>query len=73
MNTLNTNVNCGSLDLVFYLSDRSQTPLNPSIFEDRRGASNQFVRKFVTDYAFQGSYDITYSIFLADFPTVETE
>ena len=73
MNTLNTLVNCGSFDLVFYLNDGSQTPLNPSIFEDRRGAPNQFARKFVTDYSFQGSYDITYSIFLVDFPTVKTE
>ena len=73
MNTLDTHVDCGSFDLVFYLNDGSQTPLNPSIFEDRRGAPNQFARKFVTDYSFQGSYDITYSIFLADFPTVETE
>ena len=49
MNTLDTHVNCGSFDLVFYLNDGSQTPLNPSIFEDRRGAPNQFARKFVTD------------------------
>ena len=40
MSTLTTNVNCGSFDLVFYLNDGSQTPLNPSIFEDRRGAPN---------------------------------
>ena len=73
MRTLDTHINCGSFDLVFYLSDGSMTPLNPSIFEDRRGSPNQFARKFVTDYAFLGSYDITYSIFLADFPTVETE
>ena len=44
MSTLNSHVNCGSFDLVFYLNDGSQTPLNPSIFEDRRGASNQFAR-----------------------------
>ena len=73
MSTLNTDVNCGSFDLVFYLNDGSQTPLNPSIFDDRRGAPNQFAREFVTDYAFVGSFEITYKIVLADFQTVETE
>ena len=73
MNTLNTHVDCGNFDLVFYLNDGNQTPLNPSIFDDRRGVPNQFTREFVTDYAFVGSYEITYKIFLTDFKTVETE
>ena len=73
MSTLNTHVDCGNFDLVFYLNDGNQTPLNPSIFDDRRGVPNQFTREFVTDYAFVGSYEITYKIFLTDFKTVETE
>lgn len=71
--SLDTLVNCGSIELEFYLSDGSQTPLNPAIFEDRRGTPNTLARKFVTDQTFVGTYQITYSVFLTDFPTVKTE
>ena len=34
---------------------------------------NQFARQFVTDYAFVGSYEITYRIYLVDYPENSTE
>ena len=48
--------------------------MNTAIFEDRRGgASNNFARKFVADYAFVGTYEITYSVSLVTYPGVKTE
>ena len=65
-------VNCGALELEFYLKDGLKTPLNSAIFEDRR-APEKFARKFVTNYSYVGVYTITYRIYLVNYPLRSSE
>ena len=37
-------IDCGSADIVFYLNDGSQTPLDPVLFADQRNPSSQILR-----------------------------
>ena len=73
MHTIDTLVDCGNYELEFYLNDGLQTALNPLIFEDRRIPLVEFARLFVTDYAFIGSYEITYRVFLQSYTMTSTE
>ena len=72
MYAINTMVNCGALELEFYLKDGLKTPLNSAIFEDRR-APEKFARKFVTNYSYVGVYTITYQIYLVNYPLRSSE
>lgn len=47
--------------------------MDPALFEDRRLLPNRFARKFVTDYAFVGTYEITYRVFLVSYPVTSIE
>ena len=40
MYSISTTVDCGATDLIFFLNDGLKTPLNTSIFDDRRGVPN---------------------------------
>lgn len=64
-------VDCGNLQVNFYLNDGSKTPLDPLIFKDDRAGGLPF--KFTTLQTFDqnhiGDYDISYTIFYEDYTT----
>lgn len=55
------------------MNDGLETPFDSSVFEDDRSLtpSNKFRVKSTIDHGKLGSYEITYKVYLTNYPTIE--
>ena len=65
--------NCGSLEVSFFHDDGSGSILvSGALFTDDRGPPAQFLINSIDDPAMAGVYDVSYRVYLVDYPSVET-
>ena len=65
-------VDCGELDVKFFIDDGSETIPNSLLFTDNRSTTpNQFELSYTEEITLAGSYSLSYKVFLANYPSVE--
>ena len=65
-------MDCGELDVKFFMNDGSETIPNSLLFSDNRSTNpNQFELSYTEDITLAASYSLSYKVFLANYASVE--